>query len=102
MKLKFRYILLLSLWITVGIWMMESVNRVVMKRTTFATSSDLNSFKWPFLTVCPWVNNNLLSFEDVMAEIQTSKDYYRLVFRFKNRASIIATYLPCTFTQWTV
>ena len=82
MKIKFRYILFLSLWITVGFWMKNAVNRLGMERTTFATSNDLDSFKWPLLTVCPWVNNNLLSFEDVMAEIKISKDYYRLVFQF--------------------
>ena len=82
MKPKARYLVIISLWIALGFWMKTSVNRLGMERTTFAASSDPDSFKWPVFTVCPFFGQTteVYSFEDVMEHLQTSVTYFEYVF----------------------
>ena len=61
-----------------GWWIMKLYNRLNAQHTTFATSTDKNSFLWPLFTICPIFGtaNNLQSFEDIMDEIYAAKDNF--------------------------
>ena len=57
---------------------MKLYNRLNAQHTTFATSTDENSFVWPLFTICPILGtaNNLQSFQDIMDDIEAAKDNF--------------------------
>ena len=78
MKLSLRKIVILFLWVTLTVWMFVAIQKKQQERTYFATSSSLNAFYWPVITVCPM--SGILdhkTFEEIMNEIRLSKDAYK-------------------------
>ena len=78
-KLRYlRYLAILFLWLFLARGLINSINRLNAKRTTFATSTDENKFQWPLFTVCPmsYVDNYVESFDHIMDNIKVAKDNF--------------------------
>ena len=71
-----RRVVIIGLWMGLAYWLKIAINRNYMERTSFATSTDHDSFQWPLVTICPILVFGGKSNQLFLSELNSTLELY--------------------------